>query len=72
MNFMSYLSLENVSKQYVVESVKVDVLTDVSFNLEDGEFVVVLGSLLFIFLVTMMLLGKIIKIDMNDSLKAME
>lgn len=44
MNFMSYLSLENVSKQYVVGSVKVDALTDVSFNLEDGEFVVVLGS----------------------------
>ena len=41
---MSYLRLENVSKKYVVGSVTVDALSDVSFELEDGEFVVVLGS----------------------------
>ncbi|MBR7186095.1 MAG: ABC transporter ATP-binding protein [Clostridia bacterium] len=41
---MSYLSLKNVSKRYVVGSVTVDALKDASFELEDGEFAVVLGS----------------------------
>ncbi len=41
---MSYLSLKNVSKEYKVGSVTVPALTDASFELEDGEFVVVLGS----------------------------
>ena len=41
---MSYLTLENVSKQYKVGSVTVQALEDVSFGLEDGEFTVVLGS----------------------------
>jgi len=41
---MSYLSLKNVSKQYKTGSVTVDALTDVSFDLDDGEFAVVLGS----------------------------
>ena len=41
---MPYLSLKNVSKQYDVGSVTVHALKDVSFDLENGEFVVVLGS----------------------------
>ncbi len=41
---MSYLALRNVSKRYLVGTVTVDALKDVSFDLEDGEFVVVLGS----------------------------
>ena len=41
---MSYLSLKNVGKQYRTGSVFVDALKDVSFELENGEFVVVLGS----------------------------
>ena len=41
---MGYLTLTNVSKEYVTGSVKVDALKDVAFGLEDGEFAVVLGS----------------------------
>lgn len=41
---MSFLTLENVSKQYTVGDIRVDALKDVSFSLETGEFVVVLGS----------------------------
>ncbi len=41
---MSYLELENVSKEYHVGSVTVHALTDATFSLEDGEFAVVLGS----------------------------
>ncbi len=41
---MSYLTLEHVSKQYTVGDIRVDALRDVSFSLETGEFVVVLGS----------------------------
>lgn len=41
---MSFLSLKNVGKRYSVGAVAVDALQDVSFALEDGEFVVVLGS----------------------------
>lgn len=41
---MSYLSLKNVSKCYRTGEVEVNALTDVSFDLEDGEFTVVLGS----------------------------
>ncbi len=41
---MSFLSLENVCKTYQTGSVTVDALRDVSFCLEDGEFVIVLGS----------------------------
>ncbi len=41
---MGYLSLTGVGKQYVTGTVKVDALKDVSFELNDGEFVVVLGS----------------------------
>ncbi len=41
---MSYLTLKNVGKRYSAGSVSVDALKDVSFDLEDGEFVVVLGS----------------------------
>ena len=41
---MSYLSLKNVSKQYRIGDVTVDALKDVSLEIEDGEFVVVLGS----------------------------
>lgn len=41
---MSYLSLSNVSKRYATGAIAVDALKDVSFELEDGEFAVVLGS----------------------------
>ncbi len=41
---MAYLSLQGVGKTYQSGSVAVEALTDVSFDLEDGEFVVVLGS----------------------------
>lgn len=41
---MSYLTLKNVGKKYSSGSVSVDALKDVSFELENGEFVVVLGS----------------------------
>ena len=41
---MSYLTLENVCKQYRTGDVCVDALKDASFTLEDGEFAVVLGS----------------------------
>lgn len=41
---MSFLLLENVCKQYSLGDIRVDALKDVSFSLEKGEFVVVLGS----------------------------
>ncbi|MBO4990132.1 MAG: ABC transporter ATP-binding protein [Clostridia bacterium] len=41
---MSYLTLTDVSKSYQTGDVKVDALKHVSFELEDGEFVVILGS----------------------------
>ena len=41
---MSYITLENVSKQYKVGDITVDALKDASFELENGEFAVVLGS----------------------------
>ena len=41
---MSYLSLSNVCKTYRTGEVEVDALSDVSFEIEDGEFAVVLGS----------------------------
>ena len=40
----AYLTLNNVTKQYTVGTVVVDALKDVSFTINDGEFVVVLGS----------------------------
>lgn len=41
---MSYLSLKNVCKVYRTGEISVEALMDVSFELEDGEFTVVLGS----------------------------
>lgn len=41
---MSYLTLKNVSKRYQAGSIAVDALKDVSFEIENGEFAVVLGS----------------------------
>ncbi len=41
---MGYLTLDGVGKQYKTGSVTVDALKDVSFSLDDGEFVVGLGS----------------------------
>lgn len=41
---MSYLTLEEVSKEYKTGSVIVPALSKVSFELEDGEFVVILGA----------------------------
>ncbi len=41
---MSYLELENVSKEYRTGTVTVNALIGASFTLEDGEFAVVLGS----------------------------
>ena len=40
---MSYLSLENVSKEYNSDAGKFLALSDVTFELEKGEFVVILG-----------------------------
>ena len=40
---MSYLTLENVCKEYPSKAGSVQALTNVSFELGDGEFVVVLG-----------------------------
>ena len=41
---MSYLTLTNLCKQYRTGDICVDALKDASFDVEDGEFVVVLGS----------------------------
>ena len=41
---MSYLSLKNVGKEYRTGTVSVHALSEVDFDLENGEFVVVLGS----------------------------
>lgn len=41
---MSYLSLQNVGKKYKTGTVEVEALKNVSFELENGEFAVVLGS----------------------------
>ena len=41
---MSFLTLENVNKTYHIGTIAVEALHNVSFSLEDGEFVVVLGS----------------------------
>lgn len=41
---MSFLQLENVGKEYRSGTVAVRALSDVSFQLENGEFAVVLGS----------------------------
>ena len=41
---MSFLTLENVSKEYVMQSGNVKALNNVSFELENGEFVVILGQ----------------------------
>lgn len=41
---MGYLNLSNVGKEYKTGTVTVNALSEVSFELEDGEFVVVLGS----------------------------
>lgn len=41
---MSYLSLKGVEKEYKVGSVAVKALSDVDFELESGEFVIILGA----------------------------
>lgn len=41
---MAFLSLTNVGKEYKTGAVSVQALSDVSFELADGEFVVILGS----------------------------
>ena len=41
---MSYLQLSGVGKEYKTGALSVHALEDVSFSLENGEFVVVLGS----------------------------
>ncbi len=43
-NEMSYLTLTNVGKEYKTGNLSVNALSEVSFSLDDGEFVVVLGS----------------------------
>lgn len=40
---MSYLTLEKVTKEYKTQAGSVKALSDVSFSLENGEFVVILG-----------------------------
>ena len=41
---MGFLTLTDVGKEYKTGSITVNALSDVSFELDDGEFVVVLGS----------------------------
>lgn len=41
---MSFLTLTDVCKKYKTGAIEVDALKNVSFELEDGEFAVVLGS----------------------------
>ncbi len=41
---MSYLSLKNVSKKYIVGDIEINALSNVSFDLNNGELVVILGS----------------------------
>ena len=41
---MSFLKLERVCKQYKTGEITVDALSDVSFELENGQFCVILGS----------------------------
>ena len=41
---MSFLELRGVGKEYKVNTLTVEALKDVSFDFEDGEFAVVLGS----------------------------
>ena len=41
---MSYLSLSDVSKRYQTGTICVDALKHISFELDDGDFVVILGS----------------------------
>ena len=40
---MSYLTLEKVTKEYKTQAGSVKALSEVSFSLENGEFVVILG-----------------------------
>ena len=42
--FRSYLTLSNVSKVYKTGEIEIKALSNISFELNDGEFVVVLGS----------------------------
>ena len=41
---MSFLELRGVGKEYKINTLTVEALKDVSFDFEDGEFAVVLGS----------------------------
>ncbi len=41
---MSFIEFENVSKIYQMGEVEIKALNDISFSIEKGEFVVVLGS----------------------------
>lgn len=41
---MSYLQIKNVSKKYQSGSITVDALKNINFELENGEFTVILGS----------------------------
>lgn len=41
---MGFLTLSGISKEYKTGTLSVTALSDVSFELEDGEFVVILGS----------------------------
>lgn len=41
---MSFLSLKNVSKDYVMPSGSIRALNDVTFEAENGEFIVILGQ----------------------------
>ena len=40
---MSYIELKNVKKEYVMGSIKIVAARDVSFEIEKGELVVILG-----------------------------
>ena len=40
---MSYLTLKNVGKEFIVGDIKIEALKNVSFDLDNGEFVIILG-----------------------------
>lgn len=41
---MKYIEVKNLCKSYDTDGEKIEVLKDVSFSVEKGEFVVILGA----------------------------
>lgn len=40
---MSYIEIKNIKKQYIVGDQEINAIRDVSFVIEEGEFVVIVG-----------------------------